>query len=46
MTTPAEGELDLADIEVSAPPQGWAPETVEATPDPVDAVDADQEPDA
>ena len=46
MTEPAERDLDLADIEVSAPPEGWVPEIVEDTPDPSDAVDANQEPDA
>lgn len=41
-----DGSLDLADIEVSAPPADWSPEVVDALPDPADVVDLDEEADS
>ena len=41
-----DGSLDLADIEVTEPPSGWSPETVDAIPSPADVVDLDEEPEA
>lgn len=37
------GELDLSDIEVILPPEGWVPSVVEGEPEPSDATDRDEE---
>jgi hypothetical protein len=41
-----DGSLDLADIEVTVPPPGWSPHTVDAIPLPSDVLDLDEEPEA
>jgi hypothetical protein len=41
-----DGSLDLADIEVGAPPAGWSPDVVDSLPDAIDVVDLDEEPGA
>ena len=38
-----QGALDLADVVYAAPPDGWVPEEVDATPDPTDVFDLDRE---
>lgn len=46
MSEGQDGSLDLADIDVVAPPAGWTPDVVDAIPDPSDVVDLDEEPEA
>jgi hypothetical protein len=40
------GADDLADIDVTPPPSSWSPELVDATPNPADVTDHDEEPNA
>lgn len=43
MPTADPGEFDLADIDVTAPPEGWVADISDEDPDPADAIDDDQE---
>lgn len=40
------GDKDLADLDVTAPPEGWTPAVVDGEPAPGDVIDLDEEPEA
>lgn len=37
------GQFDLADFDVTPPPEGWVPEVTNALPFPADVIDYDKE---
>jgi len=46
MSAEVAGDLDLADIEVGQPPEGWTPDVTDEDPEPTDARDLDEDPEA
>ena len=44
-SSPSDGNVDAADIEVTEPPEGWAPELIDAEPNPADVRDNDEDAD-